>query len=226
MNPARECLLSRALCFENPANGDAMKVALIGASGNVGSRLLAELVSRHHAVTAIARHPEKVAVQPGVTAKRGDVFDKAGLAALLAGHDAAVSAVRFSASDARTLIDAVKTAGVDRYLIVGGAGSLEVAPGRKLMDTPSFPAAYKPEAGKGAEFLETLRAEKDLDWTFISPSALFVPGERTGKFRLGGDQLLVDDKGTSTISYEDFAVALVDELEKPAHSRQRFTVGY
>jgi putative NADH-flavin reductase len=203
-----------------------MKVALIGATGNAGSRLLAELVARGHAVTAIARHPEKVTAQPGVTAKRGDVFDKAGLTSLLGGHDAAISAVRFAGSDPRTLIDAIKAAGVKRYLVVGGAGSLEVAQGRKLVDTPTFPEAYKPESLKGVAFLQTLREEKALDWTFVSPSALFVPGQRTGKFRLGDDRLLSDDKGNSTISYEDFAVAFVDELEKPAHSRRRFTVGY
>lgn len=203
-----------------------MKVALIGATGNVGSRVLAELLSRHHTVTAIARHPEKTAAQPGVTAKRGDVFDKAGLTAALAGHDAVISAVRFSGSDPRTLIDAVKAAGIRRYLVVGGAGSLEVAPGQKLVDTPTFPAAYKPEALKGGEFLDLLRAERDLDWTFLSPSAMIAAGQRTGKFRLGGDQLLTDGSGKSSISYEDFAVALVDELEKPAHSRKRFTVGY
>ena len=202
-----------------------MKVALIGASGNVGSRLLAELAARGHSVTAIVRNPEKLPARPGVTAKRGDVFDKAGLAALLAGHDIAISAVRFSASDARTLIDAVKASGVRRYLVVGGAGSLEVAPGKRLIDQPDFPAAYKPEAAKGAEFLDLLKGEKELEWTFLSPSALFVEGERTGKFRLGRDALLTNDKGSS-ISFEDYAIALVDELEKPAHSRQRFTVGY
>ena len=203
-----------------------MKVALIGATGNVGSRLLAELLSRNHTVTAIVRHPEKVPVKPGVTAKAGDVFDKAGLVALLAGHDATISALRFTGGDPHGLIDAVKTAGILRYLVVGGAGSLEVAPGRKLVDTPTFPQAYKPEALKGAEFLQILRAEKDLDWTFLSPSAIIAAGQRTGKFRLGGDQLLTDDKGNSSISYEDFAVGLIDELERRAHSRQRFTVGY
>src|SRR3712207_2684030 len=203
-----------------------MNVALIGATGNVGSRLLAELLRRGHIVTAIARNPDRAPSQSGVTAKRGDVADKAGLAALLAGHDAAISAVRFTDSDPRLLIDAVKAAGVPRYLVVGGAGSLEVAPGLKLMDAPSFPAAYRPEALGGAAFLDALRTETDLDWTFVSPSALFVPGERTGKFRLGGDQLLKDAEGKSRISFEDFAVALVDELENPAHSRRRFTVGY
>jgi uncharacterized protein len=203
-----------------------MKVALIGATGNVGTRLLAELASRGHAVTAIARHPEKVPSKPGVAAKRGDISDKVGLAALLAGHDAVISAVRFADTDARALIDTVKAARVPRYLIVGGAGSLEVAPGQKLIDTPAFPAAYKPEASKGGAFLDLLRGEKELDWTFLSPSALIQAGQRTAKFRLGGDQLLTDSKGSSSISYEDYAVALVDELEKPAHSRRRFTVGY
>jgi uncharacterized protein len=203
-----------------------MNVALIGATGNVGSRLLAELLRRGHTVTAIARNPERVPAQPGVTSRRGDVADKAGTAALLAGHDAAISAVRFTDSDPQILIGAVKAAGVPRYLVVGGAGSLEVRPGLKLMDAPGFPAAYRPEALGGAAFLDALRAETDLDWTFISPSALFVPGERTGEFRLGDDQLLKDAEGNSRVSFEDFAAALVDELENPAHSRRRFTVGY
>lgn len=203
-----------------------MKVALIGATGNIGTRLVAELVFRGHTVTAIARHPEKLQAQPEVTAKRGDVGDKAGLTALLAGHDAVISSVRFADTDAGILIDAVKASGVRRYLVVGGAGSLEVAPGQKLIDTPSFPAAYKAEALKGSEFLNKLRVEKELNWTFLSPSALIQAGQRTGRFRIGGDQLLTDDKGNSSISYEDFAVAMVDELEKPAHSRRRFTVGY
>lgn len=203
-----------------------MKVALIGATGNVGSRILAEILSRGHTVTAIARNPEKVPARPGVAPKRGDVHDKDGLAPLLAGHDAVISAVRFSASDPHLLIAAVKEARVPRYLVVGGSGSLEVAPGQKLIDTPNFPAAYKPEASAGGVFLGILRGEKDLDWTFLSPSALIGAGERTGKFRLGGDQLLTAADGKSSISYEDYAVALVDELEKSAHSRRRFTVGY
>lgn len=108
--------------------------------------------------------------------------------------------------------------------MVGGAGSLEVAPGKRLVYPPDFPTAYKTEALKGAEFLD-LKSEKQLDWTFLSPSALFLLGERTGKFRLGQDTLLSNDKGSS-ISFADYAIALVDEVEKPAHSRQRFTVGY
>lgn len=203
-----------------------MKIALIGATGFIGSRLLAELTSRGHQVTAIVRNPEKVPQGAGITAKKGDVYDKDGLAALLAGHDAVISAVHFSASDPATLLAAVKQSGVARYLVVGGAGSLEVAPGVKLFDTKEFPALYLDEARKGGAYLDLLKGEGDLDWTFLSPSALIEPGERTGKFRLGKDQLLVDDNGQSRISAEDYAIALVDELEKPAHSRQRFTVGY
>lgn len=202
-----------------------MKIALIGATGNVGSRLLAELTRRNHTVTAIVRQPDKVPTQPGVTAKKGDVLDPQGLAELLKGHDAVISSVQFISGDPRQLLEAVRASGVKRYLIVGGAGSLEVAPGVRLVDTPNFPEAYKAEAIAGGAFLDRLRGEKGLDWTFLSPSALFVAGERTGKFRLGEDQLLTNTEG-SRISFEDFAIALVDELEKPAHSRQRFTVGY
>ena len=200
-------------------------VALIGASGRAGSAILKELSDRGHKVTAIARNPEKIATLPNVTAKQGDVFDKNGLIALLKGHDAVISAVHFSASDAKTLIEAARASGAKRYLVVGGAGSLEIAPGKRLVDQPDFPAGYKPEALKGAEFLGLLKGETQLDWTFLSPSALFVPGERTGKFRLGKDALLSNDKGSS-ISFADYAIAMVDEIEKPAHSRQRFTVGY
>jgi putative NADH-flavin reductase len=202
-----------------------VSIALIGASGAVGSRILKELSDRGHAVIAIARHPENIAALPNVTARRGDVFDETGLVELLQGHDMVVSSVHFTASDPRILIDAVKAAGVKRYVVVGGAGSLEVKPGVRLIDTPEFPDAYKAEAGGGAAFLDLLRQEPDLDWTFLSPSLQFVPGERTGEFRLGKDALLSTDKG-SIISFEDYAVALVDEIENPAHSRQRFTVGY
>ncbi len=202
------------------------KVALIGASGAAGSRILKELSDRGHTVTGIARSPEKIAALPGVTAIQADVFDKDGLAQVLRGHDAVVSSVHFTASDPQTLIDAVRASGVKRYIVVGGAGSLEIAPGKRLVDQPDFPAAYKAEATKGAAFLDLLRTSAaDLEWTFISPSALFAPGERTASFRLGQDQLLSTEAGSS-ISFEDFAIALVDELEKPAHLRQRFTVGY
>lgn len=201
------------------------KIALIGASGNAGSRILKELSDRGHGVTAIARMPAKIAALPGVTAMAGDVYDEAGLARLLAGHDAVISAVHFTASEPATLIAAVRASGVKRYLVVGGAGSLEVAPGQRLVDQPGFPEAYKAEATKGGVFLDLLRGVTDLDWTFLSPSAMFVPGERTGQFRLGGDALLANAQGSS-ISFEDYAIALVDEIEKPAHIRRRFTVGY
>lgn len=203
-----------------------MKIAVIGASGNAGSRIAAELARRGHTVTAIARHPEKIALLPGVTARRGDVMDQAALTELLAGHDAAISSVRFSQSDPARLIAAAKASRIGRYLVVGGAGSLEVAPGVRLVTTPGFPVAYKAEAEQGAAFLDLLRQEKELNWTFLSPSVLFVAGERTGKFRLGTDQLLTAADGKSSISFEDFAVALADEIERPAYIRRRFTVGY
>lgn len=202
------------------------KIALIGASGNAGSRILNELSARGHTVTAIARHPDNVKRLAGVTAVKADVQDEGSIAAQLNGHNAVISAVRFLDSDPNTLINAVRMSGVKRYLVVGGAASLETAPGVRLLDTPDFPAAYRAEATKGAQFLDLLRNTEDLDWSFISPSAMFVPGSRTGKFRLAKDQLLISNQGVSSISFEDYAVAMVDEIENPKHIRQRFTVGY
>jgi len=203
-----------------------MKIAVIGASGNAGSRIVAELAGRGHAITAVARRVEKIAPLPNVSARQGDVLDQAGLTKLLAGHDVAVSSVHFLDSDPERLIAAAKASSVGRYLVVGGAGSLEVAPGVRLVTTPTFPPQYRAEAEKGAAFLERLRQERELNWTFLSPSALFVAGDRTGKFRLGTDQLLTASDGKSWISFEDFALALADEIEHPAHLRSRFTVGY
>lgn len=200
-------------------------IALIGASGSAGSRILKELTDRGHSVTAIARHPERIAALAGVTAVKGDAQDPEGLTSVLRGHDAVVSAVNFTSSEPHTLIEAVRASDVKRYLVVGGAGSLEVAPGQRVIDLPDFPEAYKAEASGGAAFLEQLKQETELEWTFLSPSAEFVPGERTGQFRLGKDALLSNEHG-SRISFEDYAVALVDEIERPAHVRQRFTVGY
>jgi putative NADH-flavin reductase len=202
-----------------------MKIALIGASGNAGSRILKELSDRGHQVTGIARHPDAIAALPGVVAVAGDIQDGSALANLLAGHDAVISSVHFLATDTAVLIGAVKQSGVPRYLVVGGAGSLEVAPGQRLVDQPDFPAIYHAEASKRGTFLDALKADPELDWTFLSPSALFIPGLRTGSFRLGTDALLVNEQGSS-ISFEDYAIALVDEIETPRHSRQRFTVGY
>jgi putative NADH-flavin reductase len=203
-----------------------MKIAVIGASGNAGSRITAELARRGHQVTAIARHPERIAPHANVTPAKGDVMDQVGLARLVTGHAAAISSVHFLASDPVKLIAAASESKVGRYLVVGGAGSLDVSPGVRLVTTPSFPVAYKAEAEAGAAFLDLLRAEQELNWTFVSPSALFVAGQRTGKFRLGTDRLLTASDGKSWISFEDFAVALADEIERPAHIRQRFTVGY
>ena len=203
-----------------------MKIAVAGASGRAGSEITKELSRRGHTVTAIARNPEKIANLPNVTPTKGDVLDQAGLTKLWAGHDVAISSIHFLASDPRKLIGAAGASGVGRYLVVGGAGSLEVAPGVKLVTTPGFPAQYKAEAEAGSAFLDLLRQEKELNWTFISPPALFVEGERTGKFRRGTDQLLTAADGKSWITFADYAIALADEIERPSHLRQRFTVGY
>ena len=203
-----------------------MKIALIGASGNAGSRILSELVSRGHRVTAIARHPDKIAKLNGVTAIEGDVYDKAQLVALIKGYDVLISSVHFSASDPDILISAAHEAGVKRYLVVGGAGSLLTPDGKKLIESPHFPDMYKVEAAAGGVFLDKLRAQSSVNWTYFSPPAVFIPGTRTGIFRLGLDNLISDASGTSTVSMEDFAIAMVDEIEKPAHLNKRFTIGY
>jgi putative NADH-flavin reductase len=203
------------------------KIALLGITGRVGSRIGAELLRRGHTVTGIARKVDSVSAQPGLSVKAGDASSAAALVPLIDGHDALISATRFvGGCDAATLISAAKRAGVPRLLVVGGAGSLEIAPGKALVDTPDFPQAYRPEALAGRTFLQALRAEKELDWTFLSPSAEFNPGERTGRMRLGNDRLLTDAAGRSHVSMEDYAIAMVDELESPKHSRSRFTVGY
>jgi hypothetical protein len=202
------------------------KIAIIGATGRAGSQLLEEALRRGHAVTAIARKASKLGERAGVTTKDVDVLDASALQQALAGHDAVFSAAHFANIPASALIRPVKNAGVKRLLVVGGAGSLFAAPGMAVIDTPNFPAAYKAEAAAGAAYLEALRQEKDLDWTFLSPSALFTDGPRTGTFRLGQNDLLVGADGKSWISFADFAIAFIDELERPTHSRQRFTVGY
>lgn len=202
-----------------------MKVALIGASGTAGSRILTELVSRGHQVLALATDASKISAATGVTAQAVDANNPTALTAALRGNDAVISARKFKETNNQGLIDAVTAAGIKRYLVVGGAGSLETAPGVKEMDSPRFPPHVLPEAKAGSEFLERLK-QSDLDWTFLSPSRFFEPGARTGKFRLGTNQLLVAADGKSSISMEDYAIALVDELEQGKHLRQRFTVGY
>jgi putative NADH-flavin reductase len=203
-----------------------MRVALIGATGNAGSRILVELAQRGHRITAVVRRPEKVPGLEGVTAKECDANRVDDLVPLLTGQDVAISSLHFLHSQADKLVDAVRRARVPRYVIVGGAGSLENSKGVKLIDAGGVPEPYMAESRAGGTFLDLLRRTTDLDWTFLSPSAEFVAGERTGIFRLGTDTLLSDANGRSWISYEDYAVALVDEVEQPRHSRRRFTVGY
>ena len=212
-----------------------MKIAIIGATGFVGSALLNEALARHHQVTALVSHPDKVSPQANLTAVQTDVLDQTKLASQLQNHDAVISAFSGHAQQdiygyymrgIQAIIAATKKSAVPRLLVVGGAGSLEVGPGQQVMDTPSFPAQWKATAEGARDALKLLKQEQDLDWTMLSPSALLEPGTRTGKFRLGTDQLIVDDKGDSKISLQDYAAAMIDELEKPAHSRQRFTVGY
>ncbi|KQN05036.1 3-beta hydroxysteroid dehydrogenase [Sphingobium sp. Leaf26] len=203
-----------------------MKVAIIGGTGRAGTEISAELARRGHQVTAISRHPENAVKVDGVTAVAGDVQQADALVETIKGHDVVVSAVMFSDTDPASLVGVVRDSGVPRYLVVGGAGSLEVAPGVALITTPDFPEVAKVEAGKGADFLDYLRGVDDIDWTFLSPSAYFFVGVRKGSFRLGKDALLVDADGNSSISYADYAIALVDEIEQPRHSKARFTVGY
>ena len=208
-------------------NPSVLKIALIGASGNVGSYILTELLDRGHQVTAITRRPHKVkCTHERLTAKRGDLADEIGLPEQMHGHDVVVSSVGFRSTDPRALLRSVRKSGVKRLLVVGGAGTLEVSPGVQFVDTAAFPAAHRPESLAGRYFLSVLRGEQDLQWTFVSPPALLIPGERTGKFRRDADRLLVAEDGDSWISHEDYAAALVDEVETPQHRQQRFTVGY
>lgn len=212
-----------------------MNIALIGASGFVGSVLLAEALRRGHTVRALVSQPQKLTPADGLDARKADVQDAAALSAQLTGVDAVVSAFSGHAQPdvydyyvrgMRSIVAAARQARVPRLLVVGGAGSLYVAPGVQLVDTPDFPPQWKGSAEGARAALDLLRAENALEWTLLSPSAYLVSGERTGKFRLGKDDLLVDANGDSRISVEDYAVAMIDELEKPAHSRERFTVGY
>jgi putative NADH-flavin reductase len=202
------------------------KIAIIGATGRAGSQLLEEALRRGHSVTAIARDTSKIGQRNGVVSQYVDALDAVALQAAIEGHDVVISAAHFSTLPASAVIGPVKKAGVNRLLVVGGAGSLLLPDGTRVIDSKGFPEEYKAEAGAGAEFLEHLRQEQDLDWTFLSPSAEFVEGERTEKFRVGKDDLLVSSEGRSWITFADYALAMLDEIESPQHSRQRFTVGY
>ncbi len=208
-----------------------MNVVLYGATGMIGTRTLKELLSRGHHVTAIVRDPAKIVQQHAVNVVKGDIFDPQQVAAQVKGADAVISAYGpGSAVDdllkaTHSLIAGLKEAGVNRLIFVGGAASLYVAPGVDVIDSGQLPEEYKPIAIAHRNALNVLRTA-DLDWTYFSPAAVIQPGERTGKFRLGTDSLLLDDNGNSAISAEDYSIALVDELEKPRYIRQRFTIGY
>lgn len=202
-----------------------MKVTVLGASGRAGSEITRELAARGHTVTAVARKPEAIPTGTGITAVKGDASDAPALADLIRGSDAVISALHFDVP-AATLLSALKSAGVPRLLVTGGAASLEVAPGVRLIDTPEFPEEWKVFAMGGIAFLDDLRAETDIDWTFFSPAAVIEETPRLGTFRTGTDQLIVDDKGESHIGFSDYAIAMVDELEQPKHSRARFTAAY
>lgn len=201
-------------------------IALIGATGNVGSRILTEALSRSHAVTALTRDASKMKPRAGMTVRQASTTDVTNLAAVLAGHAVVVASVKWNEANIRDVLDAVRRSGVKRALFVVGAGSLIRADGRTHLDHMADRGVQPPTSKPASLALAELRKVTDLDWTAISPPASIRPGERTGEFRLGGDQLIEDDEGQSQISFEDFAIAIVDEIEKPKHSRQRFTAAY
>lgn len=202
-----------------------MKITVLGASGRVGSEITRELSARGHEVRAVARKPEAITAAPGMAAVAGDASDSAALPDLVRGSDAVISALHFDVS-AQALVDALKQAGVTRLLVTGGAAGLKTADGGRVIDKPDFPAEWRERAMGGIRFLEDIRGERELDWTFFSPAALAFDGPRLGHYRLGGDQLLTDEAGESKISFADYAVAMVDELEQHRHSRTRFTAAY
>jgi putative NADH-flavin reductase len=217
-----------------------MKVAVIGATGFVGTALLKELTDRGHEVTAIARHPEKIAVKsPLIHPVTADVMDKDQVAKAVKGNDVVVSAYNSGWTNPRIYEDfvagsraiqaGVKAAGVKRYIVIGGAGSLEIKPGLQLIDTPQFPAEYYRGASAARDYLDELRHENELDWTFFSPAILMNhenSGVRKGHYRLGLDNPVFDAEGKSVLSVEDLALVIVDEIEQARHIRKRFTAGY
>ena len=209
-----------------------MNVVVIGATGNSGSQIVKELLSRGHKVTAVARNVDSLKGVEGVTVKTDNLSNVDAIAAIIKGADAVVSAYQPPPDRTDELvevtkreIEAVKKAGVPRLLVVGGAGLLEVAPGVTLIKSGHLPEAYMPIAVSHEKALHVLQAS-DINWTYLSPAAFFVSGERTGKFRLGTKELISDAKGESKISFEDYAIALVDEIEKPAHERAVISIGY
>ena len=212
-----------------------MNLVVIGASGFIGSALLQESLDRGHEVTAVVTKPEKVQPHAHLKVVACDVHNTAELAKVLTGHEVVLSAFSGHAQTdvqgyyekgMQSILAASKEAGVKRLLVVGGAGSLQVGPGQLLIETDGFPDEYQPTAQGAYTALRWLREEKELDWTMLSPAAEIFPGEKTGRFRLGTEQLVQDAEGKSRISTGDYALAMLDELEKPAHSRQRFTLAY
>jgi putative NADH-flavin reductase len=214
-----------------------MKIALFGAGGNIGRRVAQEALNRGHEVIAVVRDPAKFEKRnDAIRVVAGDATSPDNVAAAVKGVDAVLSAVGPGASQqsndilvqaARGLIEGVRRAGVKRLIVLGGAGSLEVSPGVQAVDAPEFPEAWKGNALAQREALKIFRSSAgDLDWTYISPAAVIQPGMRTGRYRTGFDQMLFDDKGESRISIEDYAVAMIDALERAQHIRKRITVAY
>ena len=203
-----------------------MNIAIIGATGNVGSRVLDEALRRGHEVTAITRDPRKLEARAGVAVRAGSTSDGPALTRTLKGHDAVIVSVKWNENDIGRVIDVIKKSGVKRCLFVVGAGSLIRKDGRTHFDHMAEKGVQPPTSKPASLALEAIRKVSDLDWTAISPAASIQPGERTGKFRLGLDRLIEDDEGRSMISREDFAIAILDEIEKPKHIRKRYTAAY
>ncbi len=203
-----------------------MNLAIVGATGNIGSRVLDEALRRGHKVTATSRDPAKLVARPNMRAKAASTADVAGLAGILKGHDAAIISLKWNEADIHAVLDAIRRAGVKRCLFVIGAGSLLRKDGRTHFDHMAEKGIQPPTSKPAALAFEEMKKATDLDWTAISPAASIQPGERTGKFRLGLDHLIEDDKGQSLISREDFAIAILDEIESPRHIRRRFTAAY
>jgi putative NADH-flavin reductase len=211
-----------------------MKVIVFGAGGRVGRRVVEEALRRGHDVTAVVRDPSRGDFPPGVEVVVGDATDPDRVAQVSRGHEVAITTVGPRPGEpgglpraARALLDGLPRAGVPRLVVNGGAGSLEHEPGVREMDRPDFPEAWKPSARAHAEALDVYRsADTGVDWSYISPASVLEPGERTGAYRVGGEQVLRDSAGRSHISMEDYAIALVDEAESPTHVRRRFTVAW
>lgn len=202
-----------------------MKIAIMGATGNAGQRLVDEAVSRGHSVTGISRSADAQTQRENVHWVKADINDVDDMASKIAGHDAVILSMPFKSLDADNVFAVARKAGC-WLLVVGGAASLQTEDGVVLLDTPGFPDFIKVEAAPARDFLNQLKAGPGFDWTFLSPAMMFGPGERTGTFRLGTETLLTAPDGKSSISYEDFAVAMIDEIETPKHKNMRFTVGY